>query len=323
MLNTLRPAHVGDVNQTVNARLDLDERAEAGEVAHLSIEPRADRILLRQHHPRILLRLLHAERDLLLVRIDLEHHCFDRLTNRNELRRMADVAGPAHLADVNETFDARLQLDERAVVSDRNHLTRHARADRILLCDVLPRVALELLEAERDALAIPIDVEDFDFQLLTDVNHLGWMLNAAVRHVGDVKQSVDAAEVDECAEVGDVLDDSFAHLILLQLLHQLLALARSLLLEDHSARDDNVAAALIELDDLEIERLAEQLVDVRNATERDLRARQECVDTHEVNDNSAFYLLDERAAHRLVVLVSDADALPYAHEVRFLLGEND
>src|SRR2546423_13192346 len=96
------------------------------------------------------------------------------------------------------------------------------------------------------------------------------MLNASVRHVGDVEQSVDAAEIDERAEVGDVLDDSFAHLILLQLLHQLLALACSLLLEDHSTRDDDVAAALIELDDLEVEGLTEQLVDVGNGTERDL-----------------------------------------------------
>src|SRR2546430_4016978 len=98
------------------------------------------------------------------------------------------------------------------------------------------------------------------------------MLNAPVRHVGDVQQTVNATEVDECAEVGDVLDDSFAHLILLQLLHQLLALACPLLLEDHSARDDDVAAPLIELDDLEVEGLTEQLVDVRDATQRDLRS---------------------------------------------------
>jgi hypothetical protein len=32
---------------------------------------------------------------------------------------VANVAGPAHLADVHQTFDARLQLDERAVVRDR------------------------------------------------------------------------------------------------------------------------------------------------------------------------------------------------------------
>ena len=198
-----------------------------------------------------------------------------------------------------------------------------ARADRILLGDILPRIALELLESERDALAIPIDVENLDLELLTDVHHLGRMLNAAVRHVGDVEQSVDATEIDECAEVGDVLDHAFADLILLQLLHQLLALARSLLLEDDAARDDDVAAALIELDDLEVEGLTEQLVDVRNATERDLRSGEECIDSHQINDDAALDLLDQGATHGLIVLVGDADALPHAHEVGFLLREDN
>src|SRR5687768_11058331 len=323
MLDSLRPRHVRDVNQTIYSRLDLNEGTKTRKVADLAVETCADRILLRQHHPRILLRLLHAEGDLLLVRIDLEHDRLDRLTNRHQLRRVANVARPAHLADVDEAFDARLQLDECAVVRYRNDLTGDSRTNRILLGHVLPRIALELLEAERDALAIPVDVENLDLELLTDVNHLRRVLNAAVRHVGDVEQAVDAAEIDECTEVGDVLDDAFAHLILLQLLHQLLALARPLLLEDDAARDDDVPPALVQLDDLEIERLAKKLVDVRNATQRDLRSGEERVHSHEIYDDATLDLLVERTAHRLVVFVSDADALPHTHEVRFLLREDD
>src|SRR5207253_10985038 len=131
-------------------------------------------------------------------------------------------------------------------------------------------ICLELLEAERDALALPIDVEHLDLELGADLHHLARMRDAAPRHVGDVEQAVHAAEIDERAEVGDVLDDALPHLILFELLHQLLALAGALALEDHSARDDDVAAALVQLDDLELELLAEQLVDVRHATERDL-----------------------------------------------------
>src|SRR5678815_4720058 len=258
MLHALGPGHVGDVDQPVDAGLDLDECAEAREVANLSVETRADRIFLRQHHPRILLRLLHSERDLLLVRIDLQHHCFDRLTNRNELRRMANVARPAHLADVHETFDAWLELDECAVIGDRDNLARHARADGILLRDILPRIALKLLESERDSLSLPVDIENLDLELLADLHHLRRMLNAAVRHVGDVEQPVHSAEVDERAEVGDVLHDALADLILLEVLHELVALARSLLLEDDAARDDDIAPALVELDDLELESLAEE-----------------------------------------------------------------
>src|SRR4051812_41571520 len=124
MLYALRPAHVGDVNETVDARLDLDERAEAREVPNLAVDARANRVLERQHHPRILLRLLHAGRDLLFVRIDVEHDGFDRLADAHELRRMTNVARPAHFADVHQPFDARLELDERTVVRDRDDLAR-------------------------------------------------------------------------------------------------------------------------------------------------------------------------------------------------------
>jgi len=42
------------------------------------------------------------------------------------------------------------------------------------------------------------------------------MRDASPRHVGDVEESVDAAEIDERAEVGDVLDDALSDLVLLE-----------------------------------------------------------------------------------------------------------
>src|SRR5687768_10844608 len=323
MLDALGPGHIRDMYQPVDARLDLRERAEAREVADLPVDARADRITERQHHPRILLRLLHAERDLFLVRIDLEHDRLDHFTDRHELRRVPNVARPAHLADVHEAFDARLELDESAVVGDRHHLHLHASPDRVLGGDVLPGIGLELLETERNALALPVDIQDLHIELLPDVHQLRGVRDAAPRHVGDVEQAVDAAEIDECTEVGDVLDDALPHLILLKLLHQLLALAGALDLEDHSARDDDVAAALVELDDLELVLLAQELVDVRHTPQRDLRAGEERIDAHEVDHNTTLDLLDERALDRLIVLVGETDALPHAHEVRLLLRQND
>src|SRR5688500_14756374 len=133
------------------------------------------------------------------------------------------------------------------------------------------------------------------------------VVNPTPRHVGDVEQAVDAAEIDERTEVGDVLDDALPHLVLLELLHQLLALAGTLGLEDHAARDDDVAAALVELDDLELVLLTEQLVDVRHAPQGDLRAGEERVDAHEIDDDTTLDLLDERAFDRLIVLVGEAD----------------
>ena len=95
------------------------------------------------------------------------------------------------------------------------------------------------------------------------------------------------------------------------------------LLEDHPTRHYDVAATLVELDDLEFVLVPEQLVDVGHATECDLRTRQERINAHEVDDHAALDLLDERAFDRHVALVGHADALPHAHEVGLLLGQDD
>src|SRR5438034_5791016 len=323
MLDALGPAHVGDVNETVYTWFNFDKSSKAREVPDFSTDSCSNRILEREHDPRILFRLFHTERDLLLVRIDLEHHGFDRLTDGNQLRRMPHVERPAHLADVDKTFDARLELDKGAVIRDRHNLALHACSDGILFRDVLPRIRMQLLEAERNALALPIDVEHFDFDFVPDLHHLARVLNPAPAHVGDMQQAVDATEIDECPEVGDVFHDAFAHLILLEFLHQLLALAGPLVFKDHSTGYHNVPSTLIELDDLELELLTEQLVDVRHATKRDLRSGQERIDAHEVDDHAALDLLLQHVIDRLIVLVSDADALPHAHEIRLLLREHD
>src|SRR5262249_6632318 len=137
VLHALGPRHVGDVDQPVDSWLDLHERAEARQVPDFALNPGADRVFLGQNHPRILLRLLHAEPDLLYLLSALDTHRLDRFADRDDLRWMADVASPAHLTDVDQTFNAGLELDERAVIRDRHDLALDPRTDRIFLRDVL------------------------------------------------------------------------------------------------------------------------------------------------------------------------------------------
>src|SRR5439155_96660 len=274
-------------------------------------------------HPRILLGLLHAERDLFFGLVHLQNDGFNRLADRHELRGIPHVSRPTHLGDVHEALDPRLELDEGAVVRDRDDLPLHACSNRILRRDVLPRIGLQLLQAERDALAFPVDIEDFDLELLTDLHHLRRVRHAAVAHVRDVQQAVHATQIDEGAEVGDVLDDTLPHLIDRQLLHQHVALRLALGLEQHAARDDDVTAALVQLDDLELEALSEELVDVGDAPQRDLAAGKKRVDAHQVHDDAAFDLFDQRTGDAFVLFVRFADPLPDAHEVGFFLRKDD
>ena len=321
MLHPLGPGHVGDVDQAIDTGLDFDEGAEAGQVANLARDASVHRVLEGQHHPRILFCLLHPQGDLLLALVHLEHHRLDGLADADHLRGVPHVTRPAHLGDVDQALDAGLELDEGAVVGDRHHLALHPASHRVFLGDALPWVVLQLLHAEADALALPVDVEDLDLEFLADLHHLARVGHPAIRHVGDVQQAVDTTQVDEGTEVGDVFDHAGPHLTVLQFLHQVLALAGPLGLQDDPAAHHDVPAALVELDDLELVGLPQQLVDVGDPAQGDLASREERVDAHQVDDHSTLDLLDQRPFDRLVALVGLADLLPHPHEVGLLLGQ--
>jgi hypothetical protein len=85
MLDALAPRHVGDVNQAVDVVLDLDERAELGEVPNLADDLRANRVLLGELVPWIRFDLLEAERNAASRRIDAEHHRVDAVADVQNL----------------------------------------------------------------------------------------------------------------------------------------------------------------------------------------------------------------------------------------------
>lgn len=82
------------------------------------------------------------------------------------------------------------------------------------------------------------------------------MTHTAPGHVGDVQQAVDAAQVHERAVIGDVLDHALDHGTFVQGLEQLLALFAHAGFQHLAARQHDVVALAVELDDLELEGLA-------------------------------------------------------------------
>src|SRR3954471_18673921 len=161
MLHALGPAHVADVDQSVDAVFDLDERAELGEVADFAFDSRADGILIMELLPWVGGELLHAERDAALGGVHVEHHGLDLVANVDDLRGVLHALRPGHLADVDQAFDALLEFDERTVVGGGDDATFNVSADGITIDSVEPRVRRELLEAERDALLFIVVLENF------------------------------------------------------------------------------------------------------------------------------------------------------------------
>src|SRR5262249_7366815 len=196
------------------------------------------------------------------------------------------------------------------------------RARRVLVARVRPRILLDLLQAEADALGRGIELEHDHAQLIANIEHFRRVSDPPPAHVGDVQEAIDAAQVDERAVIGEVLHDSGEDRTLLQLHEGVLLQRLALLLEQHAPRQDDVAALLVELDDLELELLADQLVEIADRSEVDLRAGQERLDA-DVDAQTALDPADDGSLDELVALARGGDLVPDAHLVGLLLGEDD
>ena len=177
---------------------------------------------------------------------------------------------------MRQRFDAGLELDEGAEVGDARDAAGPHLADGVGRRRRRPRIVLQLLQAERDLLRGLVDPQHLDGDLIADGDHLAGAGEARPAHLGDVEQALDAAaEIDEGAEVlhrGDpagqdrARDDRLAQLRRLRLLLDLEVLA---------ARDDEVLAAVLVLDDAEGVGLALVHRRILGAGDVDLRERAE------------------------------------------------
>ena len=109
---------------------------------------------------------------------------------------------------MHQAVDAAGQADEDAEVGDRLDLARDLVAAVVVLGELLPRIGLALLEPERDAPALLVDVEHHHFDFLADVHHLrGVHVLVGPVHLRDVHQAFDALlDLHEAAVISDVRD---------------------------------------------------------------------------------------------------------------------
>ena len=102
---------------------------------------------------------------------------------------------------MHQALNTIAEVDEGAKGDKLGDGTLDDSADRVLLDERAPRILGGLLETEGDTLAVEVDVENLNLDLLADLDDLGGMVDMVPGELGDVDQAVDATEVDECAEV--------------------------------------------------------------------------------------------------------------------------
>ena len=241
---------------------------------------------------------------------------------RDDLGGILDLLRPGHLGDVHEPLDAVLELDEGAVVGHVGDAAGDAGARRVLLGHVGPGVLGQLLGAERDALGLAVELEDDDVDLVGDLDEVRRMVDAAPGHVGHVEQAVEPAEIDERAVVGEVLDGAAENAAFLEELEGLLLAGLLLDFDDRLAREHDVAALLVDRDDLEVEILAAQGLEVLDRLDVDEGAREERLDA-DVHGEAALDAVDDAAADRRAGAVRLLDLVPDLHFLGLVLGQDD
>ena len=116
------------------------------------------------------------------------------------------------------------------------------------------------------------------------------------RQLGDVDETVHAAEVDERTEVDDRRHHTGAHFARLQVGEELVALLALGLFEVRAARKHHVVAVFVEFDDLAVEDPAHERVEVTDAAQVDERRGQEAAQA-DVDDEAALDDLTYRRRH--------------------------
>ena len=296
------PVEVGKVDHAVDAAGQADEQAELGDVLDIALDLGTGRVAFDEVVPGVRAALLQAQADAALLLVGVEHHDLDLLAGRDDLARVHVLLGPAHLRDVHQALDARLELDEGAVIGDVGDPSGEFRSQGIFAAHTLPGIGLELLHAQADTLGLRIEPDHLDVDLLADGERLGRVVDPLPGDVGDVEQAVDAAQVDEGAVVGDVLDHALQDLTLLQARDQLGALLGPGLLEHRAARDHDVAARAVHLEDLERLRRAHERAYVAHRADIDLTAGQERDRAGEVDGEAALDPAEDDAGHPAAIL---------------------
>ena len=135
-------------------------------------------------------------------------------------------------------------------------------------------------------------------------------------------KTVHAVEVDERAEIGEVLDRARDGIADLDAFEEFLALLAALLLDQFAAAEDDVLPVVVDLDDLEIVGVADELLEILRRNDVDLRGGQESFDAdvdHQATFDDGFDLaLDQSVAGKNL-----GDLVPVLTIGGLLLREDD
>ena len=134
-----------------------------------------------------------------------------------------------------------------------------------------------------------------------------------------MQEAVEPADVDERAEVGDVLDGALDGVALVEGVEQVVTCGCAFLFDELAARDDDVEAFGVDLEDDRLDGLVDEDADVGRTADIDLRCGQE--DGHaDIDEQAALDFPHDGAFDFVAFVVLGDDAFPAADAVGLAFG---
>src|SRR6266481_5757863 len=310
MLHAGGPAQVADMYQAVDSVFDFNESAKFGQIADSALDRRPHWIFVMQRIPGVGRKLSHAQRYPAFGRVYAQDDAIHLVANVDQLRRMFHPLRPGHFAHVDQTFNALLEFYKCAVIGDADDASVDVRAHGIAVLSIQPRIGRELFESQRNALLVFVILQNLYLNLVADVNQIARVGQASPRHVSDMQKPINSAHIHKRSILGQVLDDPGEDAAFFQVCEGFAALFILLFFQKLFARDYDVAAFLVELDDGDFHRLALHTIQIPYRTQVHLRARQEGVRPLNIDGQPALDPLHNDALDRLLFVVSALNLVP-------------
>ena len=217
-----------------------------------------------------------------------------------------------------QAFDASVDFNEGAIVSDVGDFAEQTRTLWVATCKTDPRIVAQLLEAERNTVFLLIELENLGRNFLTHGEHFRWVLDATPCQIGDVQQAVDTAQVHEGAVVGDVFDGTGNGRAFGQRGEKLFALCTHRHFEDCAAANDHVVTLFVELDDFEVELFAFVRRRVLDRTHVDQRAWQEGAHAVRHDGQAAFDFANDHTGDDVALVHGVLEEIPRGQTLSFI-----
>ncbi len=177
--------------------------------------------------------------------VDPQHDDVNFVVDRDQFVGMIDASRPGHFADMDQPLNAILQLDERSVAHHVHHRPPDRGTWRVFGGGFFPGAGCLLLQSQSDFFFLVIDVQHFDFDFLVDGDHFRRVANPPPAHVGNVQQSVQAAQVDKGPKIGDVLNDAGPQLANFQFFQQFCLLFLPFVFNQGATADHDIPPCIV------------------------------------------------------------------------------